>query len=192
MGSPDAENALCSWMGQLILRDDSFSVASALGDESKLWVSLDQIFLDRSELQATAIRDSVSRELLHIASPQHPLRSFKPKHSTVEGAELGKRQRRFPGNTSTILLHWLNDHANKPYPSGQEMLELARATNLSKCQIQQWFVNARRRMVSHIASHMLAQQEIMFSLKVSEVVLKIEDSSGHLSQATAILLLESC
>lgn len=51
----------------------------------------------------------------------------------------------FPPETITILKEWLTNNKNDPYPTPQDKFELARRTNLTLKQIENWFVNARRR-----------------------------------------------
>lgn len=48
-------------------------------------------------------------------------------------------------NDTRILLHWLLNHKNHPYPSPEEKLEMMIRTNLTLTQINNWFSNVRRR-----------------------------------------------
>lgn len=45
------------------------------------------------------------------------------------------------------LLRWLVDHADNPYPSDQEKRDLQLKYNLNTIQINNWFINARRRVL---------------------------------------------
>ena len=44
-----------------------------------------------------------------------------------------------------LLFAWLEDHWDHPYPTSQQMLQLAKATGLSDRQIKNWFNNHRKR-----------------------------------------------
>lgn len=58
----------------------------------------------------------------------------------------GKRSN-LPGATVHILNKWLLEHINNPYPTLQEKRELLAQTGLTKLQISNWFINARRRKI---------------------------------------------
>ena len=49
-----------------------------------------------------------------------------------------------------ILRQWLFEHTDHPYPTVEEKQRLATATGLSRQQINQWFVNARRRILKRM------------------------------------------
>ena len=49
-----------------------------------------------------------------------------------------------------ILRQWLFEHAENPYPTVEEKQRLATATGLTRQQINQWFVNARRRILKRM------------------------------------------
>ncbi|CAI4464796.1 CQS_1a_G0018240.mRNA.1.CDS.1 [Saccharomyces cerevisiae] len=58
----------------------------------------------------------------------------------------GKRSN-LPKATVSILNKWLHEHVNNPYPTVQEKRELLAKTGLTKLQISNWFINARRRKI---------------------------------------------
>ena len=47
-----------------------------------------------------------------------------------------------------ILKKWLLDHQETPYPTRQEKSELQGKTLLSHSQINDWFINGRRRVLA--------------------------------------------
>ncbi|CAI4481675.1 AKH_1a_G0018870.mRNA.1.CDS.1 [Saccharomyces cerevisiae] len=58
----------------------------------------------------------------------------------------GKRSN-LPKATVSILNKWLHEHVNNPYPTVQEKRKLLAKTGLTKLQISNWFINARRRKI---------------------------------------------
>ena len=51
---------------------------------------------------------------------------------------------KFSKKTTDILKAWLIEHIDHPYPSDEAKDELARLTNLNRRQIQNWFTNTRK------------------------------------------------
>ncbi|KOG99424.1 Tos8p [Saccharomyces eubayanus] len=70
----------------------------------------------------------------------------KPSVKEKRNKGHGKRSN-LPGATVHILNKWLLEHINNPYPTLQEKRELLAQTGLTKLQISNWFINARRRKV---------------------------------------------
>ncbi|GMG40307.1 unnamed protein product [Ambrosiozyma monospora] len=58
-----------------------------------------------------------------------------------------KKRTNLPKKTTVILLNWLNDNLDHPYPNSKEKLELIRRTGLTNQQLSNWFINARRRKI---------------------------------------------
>lgn len=61
----------------------------------------------------------------------------------------GKKYKRsnFPKHISRILKDWLIENADSPYPTESEKQTLSDATGLDHTQINNWFINARRRIL---------------------------------------------
>lgn len=79
-------------------------------------------------------------------SPGLPL----SKSLTPEASGLSTRARtrnNLPKETTYILLKWLNDHLNHPYPNSFEKTQLMMTTGLNQQQLSNWFINARRRKI---------------------------------------------
>ncbi|KAG0439067.1 Homeobox protein meis3 [Dictyocoela muelleri] len=56
-----------------------------------------------------------------------------------------KKRSKFPLGVIKILRGWLDNNIRKPYPNREEKIKLAQATSLSILQVENWFINARRR-----------------------------------------------
>ncbi|KAI4341853.1 hypothetical protein MLD38_026527 [Melastoma candidum] len=74
-------------------------------------------------------------------------------------------QRGLPERAVAVLRAWLFEHFLHPYPTDTDKLMLAKQTGLSRCQVSNWFINARVRlwkpMVEEI--HSLETQQMQAS-----------------------------
>jgi hypothetical protein len=61
--------------------------------------------------------------------------------------ESSKKRSRLPPNSVAIFRHWLFNHLESPYPSEEEKEELAQKAGLRITQVNNWFTNARRRIL---------------------------------------------
>ena len=60
--------------------------------------------------------------------------------------QMGKRGV-LPKQATNVMKQWLFQHLIHPYPSEEEKKQLAEETNLSNLQVNNWFINARRRIL---------------------------------------------
>ncbi|KAK9763345.1 Homeobox protein Meis3 [Basidiobolus ranarum] len=60
----------------------------------------------------------------------------------------GKRRSNHSPEIREILMQWLLEHADNPYPTQAEKLALCQKTGLAVKKVNDWFVNARRRILS--------------------------------------------
>lgn len=74
--------------------------------------------------------------------------SLSPSFDTKNTTEIKRKTRNnLPKETTYILLKWLNDHLNHPYPNSFEKNQLMVSTGLNQQQLSNWFINARRRKI---------------------------------------------
>uniref|UniRef100_A0A8C3WJ04 Meis homeobox 3 n=1 Tax=Catagonus wagneri TaxID=51154 RepID=A0A8C3WJ04_9CETA len=70
-----------------------------------------------------------------------------------EDEELDQERRRnkkrgiFPKAATNVMRAWLFQHLSHPYPSEEQKKQLAQDTGLTILQVNNWFINARRRIV---------------------------------------------
>ncbi|KAK4472765.1 hypothetical protein MN116_003987 [Schistosoma mekongi] len=64
-------------------------------------------------------------------------------------SELKRQKKRgiFPKVATNIMRAWLFQHLTHPYPSEEQKKQLAQDTGLTILQVNNWFINARRRIV---------------------------------------------
>ena len=70
------------------------------------------------------------------------------KSNSVKSTKKGEKSRSRPNHkpTQTIeLFKWLDAHKLDPYPTDEDKRQLIQATGLKLNQINDWFINARRR-----------------------------------------------
>ncbi|CAF2630846.1 unnamed protein product [Rotaria sp. Silwood2] len=58
-----------------------------------------------------------------------------------------KKRGIFPKSATLLMRAWLFQHLTHPYPSEEQKKIFARETNLNILQVNNWFINARRRIV---------------------------------------------
>eukprot|EP00111_Clytia_hemisphaerica_P017870 TCONS_00052864-protein len=78
-----------------------------------------------------------------LATPMSPeqLTGFLTKKNK------GGKRGTLPKVATNVLKAWLFQHLVHPYPSEEEKKQLAVQTNLSILQVNNWFINARRRII---------------------------------------------
>lgn len=101
------------------------------------------------------------QQLQKESEPQDKKSPLKRKKSLEEGVsgedESPKKRKMLPEESTNLLKKWLLDHSVDPYPSKEEKNQLSDITGLSKKQIDQWFINARRRKM-HLSNEELPGQ----------------------------------
>ncbi|KAI9335164.1 hypothetical protein DFJ73DRAFT_852052 [Zopfochytrium polystomum] len=83
------------------------------------------------------------------ASHKTPQSLSSPNRAPSSASADGKRLN-YSASVRGILLAWLNLNRHDPYPSESEKKELARRTGLSMQQVNNWFINARRRRYQYM------------------------------------------
>ncbi|CCH41503.1 Homeobox protein Hox-A11a [Wickerhamomyces ciferrii] len=68
--------------------------------------------------------------------------------SQKDRLSIRKKRQNLPRQTTLILLNWLSDHLDRPYPNSREKYELLMKTRLTIQQLDNWFINARRRKIN--------------------------------------------
>nr|CRZ24585.1 BMA-PSA-3 [Brugia malayi] len=69
------------------------------------------------------------------------------QESVEEDSCDSKRKAQLPAKAVELLKTWLFLHSSHPYPSEKEKAVLSRETGLQMVQINNWFINARRRIL---------------------------------------------
>ncbi|XP_047327089.1 homeobox protein HD1 [Impatiens glandulifera] len=71
---------------------------------------------------------------------------FKSKIEDVREEIMRKRRAgKLPGDTTSVLKNWWQQHAKWPYPTEDDKAKLVEETGLQLKQINNWFINQRKR-----------------------------------------------
>jgi homeobox protein TGIF1 len=77
--------------------------------------------------------------------------SIKKRKNSIGFLELDQKSKHkrtnYPKTISKILRDWLEQNVQNPYPTEDQKANLALATGLDQTQINNWFINARRRIL---------------------------------------------
>ncbi|KAF8571740.1 hypothetical protein P879_00361 [Paragonimus westermani] len=70
-------------------------------------------------------------------------------HARLDNLCVGGKQKRgvLPKRATQIMKQWLFQHLVHPYPTEDEKRQIANQTNLTLLQVNNWFINARRRIL---------------------------------------------
>ncbi|GMP96123.1 hypothetical protein CsSME_00044905 [Camellia sinensis var. sinensis] len=71
---------------------------------------------------------------------------FRSRIEDVREEILRKRRAgKLPGDTTSVLKNWWQQHAKWPYPTEDDKAKLVEETGLQLKQINNWFINQRKR-----------------------------------------------
>ena len=110
--------------------------------------------LDMVDLQVIGSQNStMTISMKGNDAPTPPKEEVKPLptvHNEEKEGEIVIHKGRFPESTTNILKQWLLDHKKHPYPTQDEKERLSEKTGLTRHQIDNWFINARKRILKKV------------------------------------------
>ncbi|ORX52843.1 hypothetical protein DM01DRAFT_1306589 [Hesseltinella vesiculosa] len=129
-------------------------IQTMMKENGQLWISMGQGDIDSvSSRSRSSSNNSTEASPLtdrQDASPP-PILTDKSMVTPTATSILGsKRRGNLPKPVTCILKQWLMAHVDYPYPTESEKAKLQQQTHLTMCQISNWFINARRRIVPHL------------------------------------------
>lgn len=77
-------------------------------------------------------------------APYPSIENDDQDHASTSSAHK-KNRARLPKHAVRVMRSWLAEHADDPYPTGEDNLYLMEKTGLSKTQIRNWLANSRKR-----------------------------------------------
>lgn len=115
------------------------------------WAYVDNSWAERIRLQIQSKRAG-NHSTRNLLAPMKVLqwlleeREQLRKRINKEAAKKGKNCK-IPMESTYVLQKWLLENFSNPYPSHTKKLEMARQSKLSVGQVNNWFINARERVV---------------------------------------------
>ncbi|CAH8474971.1 unnamed protein product [Schistosoma intercalatum] len=108
-------------------------------------------FMDKSIVQDGSVSCDESLSQLHSFLSPYGSTALNSAafHASLDGLCVGGKQKRgvLPKRATQIMKQWLFQHLVHPYPTEDEKRHIAGQTNLTLLQVNNWFINARRRIL---------------------------------------------
>ncbi|KAG1945441.1 homeobox protein PKNOX1.1 isoform X5 [Pimephales promelas] len=94
--------------------------------------------------QGQVVTQAISPGTLHMQNSQ-----FNQDLSFFGGDDSSPKNKRgvLPKQATNVMRSWLFQHIAHPYPTEEEKKQIATQTNLTLLQVNNWFINARRRIL---------------------------------------------
>lgn len=89
------------------------------------------------------IRETSESQEEKKSSPKSKSKIFLSFRSLISSLAR-KRRPNYSKRVKGILMRWLEDHIDNPYPTENEREELCSQTGLSRRQLRVWFIDTRR------------------------------------------------
>ncbi|XP_054636182.1 homeobox protein Meis1-like isoform X2 [Dunckerocampus dactyliophorus] len=84
-----------------------------------------------------------------------------------KGRQHNKKRGIFPKAATNTLRAWLFQHLAHPYPSEEQKRRLSHDTHLSVLQVNNWFINARRRIVQPMIDQSNTAGELLMVIMIN-------------------------
>ncbi|GAV79647.1 ELK domain-containing protein/KNOX1 domain-containing protein/KNOX2 domain-containing protein/Homeobox_KN domain-containing protein [Cephalotus follicularis] len=150
MACREIENTLQALTG-LTLSEGTGATMSDDEDELQMDISLDQSGSDGHDLMGFGplLPTESERTLMERVRQELKIelkQGFKSRIEDVREEILRKRRAgKLPGDTTTVLKNWWQQHSKWPYPTEDDKAKLVEETGLQLKQINNWFINQRKR-----------------------------------------------
>ncbi|KAK8618120.1 hypothetical protein V6N13_115991 [Hibiscus sabdariffa] len=150
MACREIENNLQALTG-VSLGEGTGATMSDDEDEMQMDFSLDQSGSDGHDLMGFGplVPTESERSLMERVRQELKIelkQGFKSRIEDVREEILRKRRAgKLPGDTTTVLKNWWQQHSKWPYPTEDDKAKLVEETGLQLKQINNWFINQRKR-----------------------------------------------
>ncbi|KAF8032943.1 hypothetical protein BT93_D1739 [Corymbia citriodora subsp. variegata] len=150
MACREIENTLQALTG-MTLGEGTGATMSDDEDELQMDFSMDQSSADAHDLMGFGPLLPTESERSLMERVRHELKielkqGFRSKIEDVREEILRKRRAgKLPGDTTSVLKTWWQQHSKWPYPTEDDKAKLVEETGLQLKQINNWFINQRKR-----------------------------------------------
>ncbi|KAL1827227.1 hypothetical protein ACET3Z_005639 [Daucus carota] len=118
-------------------------------DELQMDYSFDQSGSDAHDMMGFGLPTESERSLMERVRQELKIelkQGFRSKIKDVREEILRKRRAgKLPGDTTSVLKEWWQQHSKWPYPTEDDKAKLVEETGLQLKQINNWFINQRKR-----------------------------------------------
>lgn len=126
---------------------ENFVLSLVEGDLNKLTFSLETLIsTPPCDSENTKSSDEIKLGIIqnNTSNCKYEITGFPLK--------LKNKRANYPKKISKVLKNWLKENMTNPYPSEIEKAMLMEVTGLDATQINNWFINARRRILPYMKS----------------------------------------
>ncbi|XP_007233117.3 homeobox protein PKNOX1.1 isoform X1 [Astyanax mexicanus] len=99
--------------------------------------------------EGRVVAQGLSPSTLRIQNPQQLQLQLNQDLSFFSSEDSSSKNKRgvLPKQATNVMRSWLFQHIGHPYPTEEEKKQIANQTNLTLLQVNNWFINARRRIL---------------------------------------------
>ncbi|CAO2635540.1 Homeobox protein PKNOX2, partial [Lemmus lemmus] len=99
--------------------------------------------------QGQVVTQAIPQGAIQIQNTQRALKVNLDLTSLLDNEDKKSKNKRgvLPKHATNIMRSWLFQHLMHPYPTEDEKRQIAAQTNLTLLQVNNWFINARRRIL---------------------------------------------
>ncbi|XP_022995883.1 homeobox protein knotted-1-like 7 [Cucurbita maxima] len=151
MACREIENTLQALTGVSLGEGSGATMSDDDDDDVPIEFSLDQSGGDAHDMMGFGplLPTESERSLMERVRQELKIelkQGFKSRIEDVREEILRKRRAgKLPGDTTTVLKNWWQQHSKWPYPTEDDKAKLVEETGLQLKQINNWFINQRKR-----------------------------------------------
>lgn len=123
-------------------------------ENTDMWASSVLMKLNNSEDSDCSSNDSLNTDSTGYDCEnsdrlESPCKKLKVSNNSARNSTKTPRRGHLPEESTAILKEWLFNHQSHAYPNDEQKLLLQDQTKLTLTQINNWFTNARRRLLKN-------------------------------------------
>ncbi|EFN66376.1 Homeobox protein homothorax [Camponotus floridanus] len=145
LGQDDSNEYLRTISNRIYLEEAGYWGLIALRERENADVANDEKYFDITVAGSPSPVASEDEEEAASNAASNHAGNHRSNHSS---ARKGRQKRGvLPKHATSIMRTWLFQHLVHPYPTEDEKRQIASQTNLTLLQVNNWFINARRRIL---------------------------------------------